>query len=232
MAAIEIANKNLWVLFEYKGQPICVTESLVSLWVVMGILIAFAVVVRVRLKNFTDVPKGFQNFVETTVEMMHNLARNSMGPKLEKMGGYFYAIFAFILCSNYSGIFMLRPPTADLATTAAMGLSTFGLIHFFGMTERKGAYFKEYLEPTPVLLPINIVGELAKPVSLSFRLFGNLVGGMIIIGIMYSMMPTPVTFLVPTVAHIWFDVFVGFLQTFIFVMLSMTFIQQKAYVIE
>ena len=230
MTAIDIANNNLWLMFEFLGEPFYVTQSFVSLWIVMGVLILLSVIVRVRLKTFKEIPSGFQNFVELTVEMMSNLAKDNMGPRLEKMGAYFYVVFAFILLSNWSGLFGLRPPTADLATTAAFGIGTFVLIHALGIKEQKGAYVKDFFSPNPLLMPLNLIGELSKPISLSFRLFGNLLGGMIIVGTMYAMMPLPATVILPNIAHIWFDIFVGFLQTFIFVMLSMTFIQQKAFV--
>lgn len=76
----------------------------------------------------------------------------------------------------------------------------------------------------PFLFPLNVIGELANPVSLSFRLFGNILGGVIIMGLFYSMPFWPIKFGIPAVFHAYFDVFAGVLQTFIFVMLSMTFV--------
>ena len=98
-------------------------------------------------------------------------------------------------------------------------------IHGFGIKSKGLGYFKGFLEPVPFLLPINIVGELATPVSLSFRLFGNILGGTIIMGLVYAMFPKIVIFLgIPAALHCYFDVFAGALQAFIFVMLSMTFV--------
>ena len=110
--------------------------------------------------------------------------------------------------------------------TAAITLATFVMIHFMGIKTGKGGYFKGYLEPVPVLLPINIISELATPISLSFRLFGNILGGMIIMAMVYSL-PRWLNFGIPAVLHIYFDVFAGCIQTVIFVMLSMTFIKDK-----
>ncbi|MCC8097911.1 MAG: F0F1 ATP synthase subunit A, partial [Eubacterium sp.] len=135
-------------------------------------------------------------------------------------------VFAFILVSNLSGLIALRPPTADLATTAALALTTFVLIHFMGLITGKLGYFKGYLEPIPFLLPLNIISEIATPISLSFRLFGNILGGLIIMGLVYTL-PIYVRFFIPGFLHMYFDVFAGCLQTFIFVMLSMTFIKDK-----
>lgn len=220
-------NKNLLFLFEWNGEPIYLTQTLLTTWIVMGALILFAVIVRVRLLSFKNVPRGFQNLVEIMVESMDNLAASTMGERLEGYGGYFFSVFAFILVSNYSGLIGLRPPTADLATTAALALSTFVIIHFTGIRVRRGKYFKDYFSPNPIFFPINLVGELSKPISLAFRLFGNLLGGVIIMGLVYQMLPFVLRFVLPGVLHAYFDVFVGALQAFIFTVLSMTFISQK-----
>lgn len=225
---MDFTNKNLWVLFEWNGETVYVTQTLLSTWIVMAVLILFAVIVRVRILSFKMVPRGFQNIVEILVETMSGFAKSTMGEKLEGFGGYFFSIFAFILLSNYSGLLGLRPPTADLATTAALALSTFVLVHATGIYMRRGEYFKEYLAPNPVFLLLNIVGELAKPVSLGFRLFGNVLGGVIIIGLVYEMLPFLLRFILPDILHVYFDVFVGALQAFIFTVLSMTFIAQKS----
>ena len=101
----------------------------------------------------------------------------------------------------------------------------FRSIHGFGIKEKGLGYFKGFIEPFPLLLPINVIGEFATPVSLSFRLFGNILGGTIIMGLVYAMFPKIVVFLgIPAVLHCYFDVFAGVLQAFIFVMLSMTFV--------
>lgn len=225
---MDFANKNLWLLFEWNGEKFYVTQSILSTWIVMAALIIFAVIVRVRLRFFMNVPRGFQNVLETLVEIMSNFAKSTMGDRLESFGGYFFSVFAFILLSNYIGLAGLRPPTSDLATTAALALSTFVLIHATGIRMRKGKYFKEYFSPSPILFPINLMGELSKPISLAFRLFGNLLGGVIIMGLVYEMLPIALRFVFPGVLHAYFDVFVGALQAFIFTVLSMTFISQKA----
>ena len=228
MINIQIENRNLVKLFEINGEGIYITESIVSTWVVMGILIGLALLVRSRLKSFKEVPSAFQNVIEMMVEAIVNLGKSTLGDKLSFLSGYFFSVFAFILCSNYIGLVGLRPPTSDLATTLPLALTTFGLIHFFGIKNRKGKYFKEYLQPFPVFLPFNILGEFAKPISLSFRLFGNILGGLIIMELMYTMMPLLCRFILPDIGHIFFDVFVGALQAFVFTMLSMTFISLKS----
>jgi len=227
---MDFTNHNLWPLFTINGYTAYVTQSILGTWIVMAALIAFTLIVRSKMKNFVETPKpgSLQNLIELAVETMHNMARSNLGENLTWLGGYFFGVFAFILLSNYSGLLKMRPPTADLATTLALALNTFFLIHFLGVTRRKGEYFKDYLKPIFLFLPMNIVGELSRPVSLSFRLFGNILGGTIMLDMLYISLPAIFRIALPDVIHAYLDVFVGALQSFIFCVLSMTFIKEKA----
>jgi len=209
------------------GTGFRVTYTTMNTWIIMAVLIIFAIIVRVKLNKFKSVPEsGFQNFVETIVDAMDNFVGSNMGEKYKYFGNWFFGVFSFVLISNLSGLLGFRPPTADLATTACLGFSTFFLIHFMGIVKGKKEYFKGYLEPFPFWIPMNIISNLATPVSLSFRLFGNILGGSIIMGLFYTL-PAYVKVGIPAALHVYFDVFAGFLQTFIFVMLSMSFIADK-----
>ncbi len=216
-------NRVIWKLSE----NVWITETIFNTWVIMAFLIAFAIIVRIMLSRFKEVPTGFQNFIELIIESMSNFVDSTMGEKYSYFANWFFGLFAFLLCCNLSGLVGLRPPTADLATTASCGITTFFLIHFMGIYKNGLGYFKGYIEPMPVFLPINIMGELATPISLSFRLFGNLLGGLIIMGMVYELFPIFLKLGVPAVFHIYFDVFSGCLQAFIFSILSMTFIREK-----
>lgn len=228
---MDFTNKYYGRLFTLPGGiEVWLTDTLLGTWFVMGLLILLAIIVRLSLKSFVDKPKpgSLQNIVETAVEAMHNFTNETMGPEFSYFGAYFFGLFGLILFSNLSGLVGLRPPTADLATTASFGLTTFFLLHILGAFKRKGKYWHEYIEPVPVFLPLNILGELARPISLSFRMFGNILGGMIIMGLIYNMAPIFLKIGIPSVLHIYFDVFAGVLQSFIFTILSMTFIREKA----
>jgi F-type H+-transporting ATPase subunit a len=225
---VDFSNKNLGVLFRIGDETIYFNQTHLSTWIVMGMLLILAVIVRLALPRFSAVPRGFQNVVEALVEVMSNFAKSTMGERFEGYGGIYFSIFSFILVSNYSGLVGLRPPTADLATTAALGLITFALIQIGGVREQRGQYLKSFFKPYPIFFPINLVGELSKPVSLAFRLFGNMLGGVIIVGLVYQMLPLALRFLLPDVLHAYFDIFAGALQAFIFTVLSMTFIRQKS----
>ena len=213
-------------LFEVNGQPIYLTQTIVSTWLVMLGLIVVALIIRVKMKKFKEVPETkFQTMVEMVVDTINNFTVSSMGPAGKKFAGYYGPLLIYIAVCNLSGLIGIRPPTADFATTLAFALITFFMIHGFGIKSKGLGYFKGFLQPVPLLLPLNIIGELATPVSLSFRLFGNILGGSIIMGLVYAMFPKIVIFLgIPAVLHGYFDIFAGTLQAFIFVMLSMTFV--------
>ncbi len=215
------------------GTEVWITQTVVNTWIFMVVLILIAALLRVKMKNYKDKPSGVQNVVELAIEYMDSFVRSSMTDKYAYFGNWFFGVFVFILVSNLSGLLGFRSPTADLCTTAALALSTFFLIHFMGIKKGKGGYFKGYFEPIFILFPINVVSEVATPISLSFRLFGNILGGMIIMSMVYMALGSLPSVLkifnlgVPAVLHVYFDVFAGCIQTVIFTMLSMIFIKDK-----
>ncbi len=226
---MDFGNRYLAELFSIGNITVYLTDTLLATWVVMAVLIGFALVVRLRLSRFTDRPTcKLQNVVELMVETLDKLGRDTMGPELMEWGGMFFGLFGFVLISNYIGMFGLRPPTADLATTAALALTVFVVIHFMGIKRRKGRYFKSLISPNPIFLPINLISDISTPVSLCFRLFGNVLGGYIIMGMVYNLLPRILTLIVPDPLHLYFDLMVGALQAYIFTVLGMTFLQQKA----
>ncbi len=221
-------NVHVYDTFNIFGMDFRFTETLRNFWIIGGILILFAIITRIKLNKFTDVPTTkFQSFVEAVVEAFDNYVVAIMGKENREFGQWYFGVFIIVLLSNLSGLLTLRPPTADLVLTLCFGISTFALIHFIGITRKKKEYWKGYLEPMPLFLPMNIIGELALPVSLSFRLFGNILGGMIIMELYYALVPVLFKIGIPAVFHIYFDVFAGCLQAYIIVTLSMTFLRQQ-----
>ena len=190
----------------------------------MLLLIAVAVIVRVRLRKFQEIPKGFQNVVEMAIESFDGFVRSTAGERLMFLGDWFFMVFTFILVSNLSGIVGFRPPTADWATAFAFALATFAMTHALGVARRKGKYLKSFFEPNPIFFPLNVIGELSRPISLSFRLFGNVLTAMILMSLIYALIPIYLRFVLPAVLHAYFDLFSGVLQTYIFCTLSLTFI--------
>lgn len=208
------------------------TETLTTMWI-LTVLIMLVVLFVTR--NFEKIPKGIQNGVEIFVDMIYNLTASTMGEDKIRFAPYIGTLLIFIAVMNLSGMFAVRPPTADLNTTLSLALMTFFMIHFYGIKSKGiGGYIKGFTEPMALITPINIIGEIATPISLSFRLFGNLVGGMIIMSLIYSGLANislslgisiPILqFGIPIVLHGYFDLFSGLLQTFIFAMLTMIFV--------
>ncbi|MFV0440743.1 MAG: F0F1 ATP synthase subunit A [Lachnospirales bacterium] len=224
---IDFNNKVLWV-WNIFGEDLYITESIRNTWLIGLALIIFAIIVRVKIKNFEAVPNSkFQNIVELIVETFHNFSLETMDERFANYGFWFFGVICFIAISNISGLIGLRPPTSDLAVTLTFALCTFVIMHVSGILISKSQYFKDYVSPMFIFLPLNIISEIATPVSLGFRLFGNILSGTIIMALIYGMLPTVLTIGLPAFLHMYFDIFAGLLQSYIFVILSMTFIRQK-----
>ena len=231
---MDFTNHYLGELFELFGIKFYLTETLLATWVVMAVLILLAVIVRIRLPKFKVVPAGFQNVVEIMVETMDNFTISTMGAEYRNFGGFFFGLFAFILFSNYSGLIGLRPPTADLAATAALSIIIFLAIQWVGLKSSIRKLSQKRSKPTMGSIGngilyglVDVISEVSGLLSFSFRLFGNMLGGLIIMGLIYSMFPPALRIGIPAVLHAYFDIFTGALQAFIFTILSMTSIQQK-----
>ena len=228
-------NVRNFAVFDIGGFEVWLTETVVNTWIIMALLIVAAIIVRVRLSGFGDVPKGLQNVVEFMVETFSGFVKNTAGEKLQYLCGWFFSAFAFIFIASISGVFALRPPTADWATTFAFALATFILIQILGLRYQRLGYLKGFLAPdfklnlpnvlaSLLFTPLNIIGELARPVSLSFRLFGNILAGMILMNMLYALTPVYVQLFVPVPLHAYFDIAMAFLQTYIFIVLSLSFV--------
>lgn len=214
-----------------------VTETVVNTWIIMAVLILFAYF---ATRNLQKVPKGMQIVTEALVDGINGLTKQTMGEDKAYFAPYIGTLLLLIGISNIAGLFNVRPPTADVNTTMGLALMTFVMIHGFGIKAKGvGTYFKGFLEPMPFLLPLNIMGELATPISLSFRLFGNIVGGVIVMNLLYGALYSlsgavfglvgvstviPVFQVIAAPLHVYFDLFAGLLQSFIFAMLTMVFI--------
>lgn len=218
---------NIWVVY-VAGVEIWITETILNTWIIMLFLIGLAVIARIKFKSFQEIPRGFQNAIEVVVEIFDNFAVSTIGPTLSYLAPWFFAVFALILFSALSSIFGLRAPTADWATTFALALATFGLMVAMGLKYRRGAYLKTYIDPHWIFFPMNLIGELAKPVALSFRLYGNMLSSTIILTLYYALTPRFVQIGIPAFLHAFFDVLFGALQTYIFVIISLMFIRLAA----
>lgn len=211
-----------------------ITETLVVSWIIIAVLILSSYLLTRDLKK---VPRGAQNVLEALVCAVYDMVESTMGKNRTSFAPYIGSLMLYLAFANLAGLTgFLRPPTADLNTTFGLALITFFMCHVNGVRAKGlGTYLKGFTEPFFLLTPINLIGEIANPISLSFRLFGNVVGGMIIMSLVYGAlaglskslfgMSFPILeFGFPVLLHVYFDVFSGLLQTFIFAMLSMVYI--------
>jgi F-type H+-transporting ATPase subunit a len=196
-------------------------EPIVMSWIVIAALLAFGIFA-VRKRDL--IPRRIQIIGELIVGQIYQLTEDAMDKeKADKFAPLVVALFLFLAVSNWLGIIpFLEEPTKDLNTPLALGIMGFVLAHYVGITS-KGlkAYLSEYFEPFFIMMPLNLIGELAKIVSISFRLFGNIMGGSIII-----LVVSHLTFSVvlPPFLNAFFGLFVGTIQAFVFTMLTIVYI--------
>jgi F-type H+-transporting ATPase subunit a len=221
------------------GKYIPINDTVVMTWIVCIGLIVFALIVCSSLKI---VPKGLQNLLELLVEQVLQLLEGMMGKKKAKFFLPLMGTLAlFILISNLIGLIPgLKAPTGDWNTTIALALIVFILTHFFGIKE-KGiiGYFKHFVGPiwwlAPLMVPIHIIGELAKPFSLSIRLFANMMAKHMTLGclallivlfskkiILFAQTLFIPLFLPPIVMLL--GILTCLIQTFVFVFLAIVYI--------
>lgn len=200
-----------------------VPETLITTWAIMALLVAMSrVAVRAMFSRPPEEPPLRKHVVpELVYEAVQWLVDGAMGREHRGFIPYIGSLALFLILANLTGLVGISPPTADLNTALALATITFVNIQYYSI-RRKGlaAHLRGFTEPVAFLLPLNIISEIALPFSMAFRLFGNMLGGAIIMGLLYSVLPIAV----PVLPHLYFDIFAGIVQTFIFVMLTMTFI--------
>ena len=197
------------------------TETIFMTWIVVATLVLFGYLATRKI-NF--LPNPFQVVGELLVNAFYDLTKDALDEELAKK--YFPVIcslFMFLLLCNWLGIIpKLSEPTKDLNTPLGLGIMGFFIAHYSGI-KSKGikAYAKEYFEPIFFMAPLNIIGELAKVVSISFRLFGNIMGGAIIILVVSHLV---YSLILPPLLVCFFGLFIGTIQAFVFTMLTLVYI--------
>lgn len=217
------------------GATVYITTTHVCLAIVLIALTIFAIVANRKIVNAdpTKAPTGFLNVIELLVETIDNLVKDNMGKVLAPaFRNYIGVVFVFIIVCNLSGLFGLRPPTADYGVTLPLGLITFVMIQYQGIKWQKWGRLKGMFEPFFLFFPINVISEFATPVSLSLRLFANILSGTMMMALIYGLLPKFLTLVWPAALHAYLDVFAGALQAYVFTMLTMAFIADAASVEE
>lgn len=193
--------------------------TVVYTWVIMAALILLALVLRLTvIRHMTQVPKTAQNVLEICVENLCKYTKSNVGDLGDNLSAYLFMIAMFMVGSAILELFGVRAPTSDITMTFSMALMTFVLINYYGLKVKGfGGRLKRYRNP------MNIVSDLAVPVSLACRLFGNMLGGLIVMDLLYFAMGNYAV-AVPSVVGLYFNVFHPLIQAFIFVTLTLTFI--------
>ena len=197
------------------------TETILMTWIVLAFLIVFGFL---ATRKLGFLPNPFQVVGELFVNAFYDLTEDALDKEMAKT--YFpliCSLFMFLFVSNWMGIFpMLCEPTKDLNTPLGLGIMGFFIAHYAGI-KTKGfmKYAKEYFEPIFFMAPLNVIGELAKVVSISFRLYGNMLGGAIIILVVSHLI---YSLILPPVLICFFSIFIGTIQAFVFTMLTLVYI--------
>jgi F-type H+-transporting ATPase subunit a len=226
LAALEVGRHLYWRLgnLQIHGQVFLTS------WFVIGLLSIAAVA---ATRNVQRIPRGIQNLMEYALEYIRNLTKDQIGEKEYRPWVPFIGtLFLFIFLSNWSGALLpwklihlpsgeLAAPTNDINTTVALALLTSLAYFYAGFRKRGLGYLAKYLEPTPILLPINILEDFTKPLSLSFRLFGNILADELVVGVLVLLVP----FIVP-IPVMLLGLFTSAIQALVFATLAGVYIHE------
>lgn len=205
--------------------PIPVDHLIVTEWVIIALigLIAFS-----ATKNMQMVPRGLQNAFEAIITWSYDFFTSLMEKEhvAKRWAPLLTCFFLFILISNYSGLLPgaghisgFQPPTSNWNVTMTLAIITFFSVHVAGFSEHKGGYFGHFISPSPLMLPLNLIEEVTRPLSLTVRLFGNIFGEEMVIAFMLFMVP----FFIP-MALMGLSVLLGAIQAVVFTILSASYI--------
>ena len=227
------------VLFSLPG-GIQMTETVVNTWAAMAIIVLFCLWLtrNMSVRN----PSKRQLAAEKLYTLLTGMVKDTMGKQSGFFVIYIGSLFAMSMTGSLLSLIGLRPPTADLSVTAAFALISFGMTQLIKIRGRGiGGWLKSFTQPVAVITPLNLISELASPISMAFRHFGNVASGVVISSLVYGALMTgseklfgwiPNQFLasvpwlaagIPAVLSIYFDVFTAFLQAYIICMLTMVF---------
>ncbi|MEB3356246.1 MAG: F0F1 ATP synthase subunit A [Synechococcales bacterium] len=194
LAELEVGHHFYWQVGNLKLHG----QVFLTSWFVIAALI---VITLLASRNPQRIPMGLQNFMEYALEFIRDLAKNQIGEKEYRPWVPFVGtLFLFIFVSNWSGALLpwrlieipsgeLAAPTSDINTTVALALLT-SLAYFYAGFSKKGlGYFANYVEPAPIMLPFKILEDFTKPLSLSFRLFGNILADELVVAVLVLLVP-------------------------------------------
>ncbi|WJX83295.1 40S ribosomal protein S2 [Trifolium repens] len=193
ISAVEVGQNFYWQIGDFQVHA----QVLITSWVVIAILLISTILV---VRNPQTIPTSGQNFFEYVLEFIRDVSKTQIGEEYGPWVPFIGTLFLFIFVSNWSGALLpwkiiklphgeLAAPTNDINTTVALALLTSVAYFYAGISKKGLAYFGKYIQPTPILLPINILEDFTKPLSLSFRLFGNILADELVVVVLVSLVP-------------------------------------------
>jgi F-type H+-transporting ATPase subunit a len=199
---------------------VTLNATIVSTWIVMALLVGVSWLITRRLKSDGDMSRG-QHMLETVVMLLKGQIRDVSGQEPLRYLPFIGTLFIFIAASNLLSIVPgFRAPTGSLSTTTALAICVLVAVPVFGIAQQGvRGYLMQYLQPSPLMLPFNIIGEFSRTLALAVRLFGNVMSGTMIVGVLISIVPL----FFPIVMEA-FGLLTGFIQAYIFAILAMVYL--------
>jgi len=244
---IEVVGARILLNSDTLGGPV-ITETTVNMWIAMAVIAGFCIFLTRNMKVHAQSRR--QVAAEYIVRKISGLVRDNMGEGCAGYAPFIAAILFLSAACSLTGLIGFYPPTSDLSALLGWSLLVFGLITWTKIhTGGIGGYVKSFARPVALLTPFNIISEITVPVSMAFRHFGNIASGMVITALLYGALAALSNMLlgllpgasgevlreipvlqvgIPAVFSIYFDLFAGFLQAFIFCMLTMMYIRAAA----
>ncbi|MCI5750893.1 MAG: F0F1 ATP synthase subunit A [Oscillospiraceae bacterium] len=241
---IEVVGPRKIITFMVGGREIAISETLVTGWIVIIVLTLLILWLTHDLKVVPETKR--QAAAEWIVNFFEKTVSDTMGPKMTYYAPYLATIFCFALFGALLSLFGLRSMTVDINCTGTWALMTFVLITYWKIRNNGfGGYLKGFTEPVAVITPINILSEVATPISMAIRMFGNMAGGMIITSLIYAALTLASNAVygligislehfkifqigIPALFSIYFDLFSGVVQSYVFIMLTMAYVGDAA----
>lgn len=216
----ELDCKTAFTIPLFGGIP--VAESVVVTWIIMAAL-TIAAIFLVRGLTVEGAGKK-QLALEIVIGGLYDFFRDLLGRDGKRYIPYLITVGLYIVISNMIGLFGMKSPTKDVGVTGALALMSIVLIEYAGI-HKKGPknFIKSFAEPIPIMLPMNILELFIRPLSLCMRLFGNILGAFVIMELLKIVAPL----FVPVPFSLYFDLFDGFIQAYVFVFLTSLFIRES-----
>lgn len=224
---MDIAEKlveelNTETVFSLFGGKITFDEGTVVSWIIMAVFLIVGIILTRGLKVQGEISKR-QLFLEMCVEKMYTFFHKIMGKDGDRYIPWMMTVAIYIGACNMCGIFGFKSPTKELNVTLGLALTSIILVQYAGI-HKKGTkgWLKSFAKPVAIVLPINLLELIIKPMSLCFRLFGNIIGAYIIMKLIEAVVPVGI----PVALSLYFDIFDGFIQAYVFVFLTSLYVQE------